>query len=364
MSWKRRQSGIELLKIIAMFLIVTSHIVQCIGETQLNINAASSSPSVSLLSVFFHFGVLGNDIFFLCSAWFLLDQNSYSHQKWWFLLVEAWSVSVIFLILTLLLRHGDVAGQVFVKSLFPTTFGNTWYITCYLLFYPLHPILNKIINAMSRKMLFRSVFILTILYVGINSIYRGLLYYSNLLMWIVLYFIMAYLKKYKEHFMNSSTKNLFLFTGSLFGFVICFLLLRFLGFHVSFLQNRMLYWSQINNPFIIAMSLSLLNLARKGVFQNGLINYLSSLSLLVYLAQSNLSVKAYWRPYLVDHVLSRFGTDHIISAVFGMSTLVFVLALAFGFLYNLLIAPAVKKCSSALYHSLRRLYLSLESRML
>ena len=69
----KRNSGIELLKIIAIILIVISHVVQTLtSENQfisyndyvLDITNATKSFQKMILIYLSHFGVLGNSLFF------------------------------------------------------------------------------------------------------------------------------------------------------------------------------------------------------------------------------------------------------------------------------------------------------------
>ncbi len=79
--------------------------------------------------------------------------------------METWSISIILLIITYVVLHGNISSKILIKSVFPTTFSNNWYVTCYLLFYPIHPILNDIINRMDQRKLFRSTAVLVVLYI-------------------------------------------------------------------------------------------------------------------------------------------------------------------------------------------------------
>lgn len=150
-----RESGIELLKIFAMFIIVIAHMVQTLTTPDpqlsyqgyvMDISRATTDVQTIILLILRHFGVFGNEIFFICSAWFLLKSDNYKKKKWFFMFLEIWVVSVLILIITYVSLHGNISKKILIKSIFPTTFANNWYLTCYLLFYPLHTVLNKVIK--------------------------------------------------------------------------------------------------------------------------------------------------------------------------------------------------------------------------
>ncbi len=159
-----RNSGIESLKIIAIFLIVISHVVQTLRSEKIyisysdyvvDVSIATTNVQTFILALFSYFGEWGNTIFFVCSAWFLLRSSKYNKRKWFFMLFEIWVVSIIILVVTFFIRHGDVSSKLIIRSILPTTFSNNWYLTCYLLFYPIHPYLNSIIQRSDKRHLFR-----------------------------------------------------------------------------------------------------------------------------------------------------------------------------------------------------------------
>ena len=201
---RMRDSGVELLKIIAVILIVISHVVlTLITENEyipysdyiLDCTHATTSITVLLLAVMRHFGALGNWIFFVASAWFLLDSTKASGKKMMGMLLDIWVISVLLLGITLLIR-GEVSGKLFIFSLFPTLFANNWYLTCYLLFYPIHPYLNRLIAAMTQKEHLKVVSVLAVLYIGFNFIKDCFFFPNMLLLWISVYLIVAYIKRY------------------------------------------------------------------------------------------------------------------------------------------------------------------------
>ena len=85
-----RRSGIELLKIAAILLIVISHITQTMHAPNpdiaysgylIDLDSATRSLQTFVLILFRHFGVLGNTVFFICSAWFLLESDKFKKKE-------------------------------------------------------------------------------------------------------------------------------------------------------------------------------------------------------------------------------------------------------------------------------------------
>lgn len=208
-----RNSSIELLKIIAIIIIVINHVTQTIDDSVINLNNATTNFQYLILILMRYFGEFGNTIFFVCSAWFLLDDDTINWKKWFYMIVEVWVVSVLILIPSLAILKGKIYFSAIIKCLLPSTFANNWYITCYLLFYLIHPFLNKIIETVDQKHLLRISFILTALYLILDFFVNWLFFPSDIIVWTTVYFIMAYTKKYLPSVSNNIKTNILLGGG-------------------------------------------------------------------------------------------------------------------------------------------------------
>ena len=258
-----RDSGIELLKIFAIFVIVLSHTVQTLISKNMDlsfngyvidVSNATMNIDAILLQIFIHFGVWGNSIFFICSAWFLLKSRGWNKKKWFFMLLEIWTVSIVILIITYTILHGNISGKLILKSLFPTIFSNNWYMTCYLLFYPIHAILNGIIIRMNQRQLFRSTLIMVVIYIFMDFINGSWFFPSGIILWITMYFSIAYMQKYLMDFADSLRQNVILLVIGCFGFIGLILLTDICGLHFSFWSDKVLHWCNNCNPFLLSMS--------------------------------------------------------------------------------------------------------------
>lgn len=104
-----RNSGIELLKIFAIFLIVVSHVVRTLSGTNtyisyqeyvINLSHATTDLQQLVATMIRYIGRLGNTLFFVCSAWFLLDSKRINKRKMLQILMDIWVISVgIFVIM-------------------------------------------------------------------------------------------------------------------------------------------------------------------------------------------------------------------------------------------------------------------------
>lgn len=218
-----RNSAVECLKIFAILLIVLSHVVQTLQTANgyvnyqdyvLPLGFATADPQVLILNILRQSGAFGNTIFVISSAWFLLDSRNASGKKITSMLVEIWIVSVLFLLSFFALYPESLDIQLVIQSLFPTTYSLNWYLTCYILLYMIHPALNRIIFEMNQKALLRSSLILSFLYILVNFIKRDSFQTSNLILWVTIYFCIAYMKLYLPDISTDTLRNfLFVLAG-------------------------------------------------------------------------------------------------------------------------------------------------------
>lgn len=91
---KTRFSGVELLKVIAIFLICISHAVQ---TSELFIDYSPTfDPAIVVLKIFRYFGQVGNIIFIISSCYFLfLSKSKTKFEKAINLLLDSCFISII-----------------------------------------------------------------------------------------------------------------------------------------------------------------------------------------------------------------------------------------------------------------------------
>jgi len=351
-----RTSGIELLKVAAIILIVCNHVVQTLGgaadrffgvsDYVLELTHVTTDPKLFVLALLKYGGSLGNDLFFVCSAWFLLDSQKAKKEKIVSMLTDTFVISILFLIVIYAVRRGEVSGLLILKSIYPTTFSNNWYITCYLILYALHPLLNKMIYTHSQRQLLRITSIGILMYCVLNFAVDNILelslfFTSDLIIWIVLYCLIAYLKLYLPGYMKNVKANAVVFVVSMTGNLGLVLLTDLVGLRVSFFQNALPYWNHIRSPFMIAMAISAFNIARTRDFYSRWVNYISGLSMLIYLSHENILFRTYIRPLMWRFIYEQYGYRHILLWVLVMTIVVF----AFGLVVSLLYKYTLKKLS-------------------
>ena len=369
----KRNSSIESLKVFGIILIIISHVIQTLHSQNtylmvkdyvLDISMATSNIQQLILALLQYSGALGNTIFFCCSAWFLLDNNNVSKKKVLQILVDVWVISVIILIVVYTIRGGNIDIKMIIKQLLPTTFTNNWYITCYLLFYPLHPFLNWLIKYMEQRVLLKTSLVLFFLYVCANYIIPGSFFSSYIILWVTIYFIIAYMKYYLIDLSNNTIINVFVLIIGFAGNICIVLLTNYLGLHLEIFNSELLRWHSNYSPFLILIAISLFNIAKNIRFDNKMINYISSLSLLIYVFHENLLLRTFYRPLMWNYIYNQFGYEYILLWVFVLTVIVFSFGLIASIIYKSTIQKAVTIVCDWLYPILQKIYRIIEKSIL
>ena len=365
---KERESGIELYKVIAIFLIVLSHVIQTLTEpnyvlgigegTFINIATATTDLNVLLLALFRICGALGNNMFFICSAWFLVNSKKMSLKKVIHMILDVWIINmIVFCGLHAIGIQFQVSDT--VRTFFPTTFANNWYITCYLLFYLIYPFLNRMLEQLNisehfalTSFLFMIYFIIPVL--PLEEI--NLFFANELVIFLATYVIVSFIKIYK----NEWTENLKLNKGILFvsivSYVVLILSVDYLGLRTNYFLNRLVRWNMNNSLFMFLIAFSSFNMMKKKKFINRTINYFSSLSLLVYIFHENLAFRRYFRPVIEFSILRRFGIEHAFICAVFMAVSLAILSFIISAVYKIFFTKIVSKLSSIISRNIQTLW--------
>ena len=305
---KTRNSSIELLKIIGMLLIVFSH------------TFTAAHPFLSEASFFEQFvsgmlhclGHIGNLMFFIPTCWFLIDKEEMKGAKVINLLLDLFVIASMVSPLTLLLKGEYLPFDIGL------ILSSNWYVIAYIAVYLLHPILNKglanISEEVEEKIIF-AIFLLNFIFTFLTGVSLAVHGFSLVLIYLVVHF----LKVRRMKWLDSKKFNLILLAIGIFGYVITVLLVL----------NGENYFYTLNNPFYLFIVLPIFNFARKKEFYSKTINWISSLSLFVYIFGENQFWIVYGRKHIFEQMINLGMTNVILDGLiitFGSVILYFLLA--------------------------------------
>lgn len=316
---KARSSNLELLKVFAMLMIVLGHSrprdTIAWTNTYFPYGCASDNIQFFLTSIGGYLGAYGNCIFIICSAWFLVGNSIVKREKVCKMFSDVWIFSVMsFAIVTILKVTPPISWKEYVMTFFPNIYGVYWFVTCYILFYILHPALNAVVYGLNKhKLLCLSLFLFILYFIMYFIFPKALFYFSELLGFCCIYIIVGYLKLYMSGVMDNKSLNIKCLSLSLLIMIILLITFNFLFLRIPPLSDKIGYFSYFNNALIFLTSLSIFNLFRMShkEYYNRKINYLSSLTLLIFIIHENYFYRTYIRHIFYDDMISKYGVDNI-----------------------------------------------------
>lgn len=189
--------GIELLRLLSMFMIVMLHYLSNGGALE-KMPLFTMNYYIAWLLEAFCYGAV--NCYILISGYFLVKSKQ-RFEKIINLWLEVIFYSVgIYIILSI---FNIINFNVFdlIKSCFPILLSKYWFATCYIALYALFPYLNILINAMTQKQMKQLLYILILIF----SVWKTIIPFastlnpgggSNIVWFVVLYFCGAYIRLY------------------------------------------------------------------------------------------------------------------------------------------------------------------------
>ena len=121
-----------------------------------------------------------------------------------------------------------------------------------------------------------------------------------------------------------------------------------------------MYMANIINPFIVIMSISIFNLFINKNFVNKTINYISSLTLLIYLIHENILLSNYTRSTYYNKIYLTYGYNHINLIIVLTAIGMLVISIILASIYKETIQKIVRKICDYLYPYIRTFMLKVE----
>lgn len=272
---KKRNSSVELLRILSIFGIIMMH---CFGEYYLTCTGCDLVFGIIINSLF----NTGVSCFMLISGFFGLKFNINKLIKILFLVLF---YSYIDLFIRFQFESSALTFAVVLKSLFPLFTGKYWYISCYIIIYILSDYINGFINQLSmKKFSFLLIVLLTFYYVAPTTLYFQLLNDSG--KGIVNMFIIYLTGRYIRLYYNFSLRIGILITIYFVNLLLMFAFTFFVSSIHGGIGIKYPVMLRDNSIFIYINSVCLFLLFSKYNFYSSIVNMLASCVLGIYLNEN------------------------------------------------------------------------------
>lgn len=343
-----RNSNIEVLRIVAMFLIVLSHCSVHGGFPSRESNFALNNYFLDWMKL----GNLGVDIFVIISGYFLCTKE-FKIQPLIKLLSQVWFFSYICYFIYLLSgNHYKIID--FPSVVFPTIFNEYWFFTTYVCLMLFSPFINVFIKHASNAKLLACVLIMVILLSVVPVFEPDVYKKTELPQFILLYLIGSYLRKKPKNILsNSKNRILFLLCSSLFLFSSS-AILRYLSTNIvkTSIKTTILYSRTSIVVLLLASCLVSIAINRKK-WTNKIVNIISSCTFGVYLLHDNPYIrKIIWSNWLKNDVY--FDSDFFILKMLISVVVVYMTSTIIEYLRQLIFAHPMEVVINELYCKLQK----------
>lgn len=323
---KKRKSNIELLRIVAMLMIITLHYLDK-GNVLKAFNEVSTVNEY-LAWIMETLCYVAVNIYVLISGYFL-TYSKFSFKKlfvlWSQIVFYSWIVGVIFLVTGLIPpEQQGLYDLIFI--IFPVTSGHYWFATIYVLLFLIFPFLNAGIEKMEKQQHRAAIIILMIIFSLWNTILPFTIPLADgegmdIAWFVCLYLVAAYIRKYPECLKRNGIVYVLGYLTCCAAVFIMGLLLLFVDVHVGKLGGYATNWYSYNSFPVFMASVCLfaafLKLEIKNKHISGFINTIAGATFGVYLIHEHRYLRYLWQTWLEveQHAQESWMIVHLIGSV-------------------------------------------------
>lgn len=207
-----RMANFELLRILAMLMVVVMHFLSHTGA----LPASGEEPGeLGILAILIEsFCIVAVNCFVLLSGWFL-SEKAFSVRRLLRLLCQILFYTLLIppvLVLAGVLEASEALNPYHIwNSLFPVQSGHYWFVTAYVVMLLFSPILNGALRTLSRRALKLTILLLLCFFCFGKSVSPFLFasdHFGYDFGWFIcLYLIAGYLKKYGSTFLYGKKRG-------------------------------------------------------------------------------------------------------------------------------------------------------------
>lgn len=277
-----RQSGIELLRLVAMLMILLLH-ANFLSLGKPEAQSIQIDPGNSFFRILAeHFCIVAVNVYVFISGWFGIHPKIESALN---LITQVITYSLLGIAICIFWSKLPISKSLITEVL--VIGKNYWFVVSYLLLYIMSPVLNAFIensNKVQIKMFLIAFFVFEFIYGWIFNLAGFAKGYSTI-SFIGLYILARYLRIFGSIFDCFSISFCIKMYSiiSLFMTVLVYSQLYYWGKFIVFGR----YLIDYNCPFVVISSLFLFFAFQKFKFSNHSINYLSSSAFAIYLIHTN-----------------------------------------------------------------------------
>lgn len=214
---KKRQSNFELLRIIAMCMIIAMHYIT--KGMQIEKLSVDNSAFNLFYWLIYAFCTVSVNVYVLISGYFMVDSNWRIGKvvKLW---IQVLCYSILVPLVLGIIGVVDIASLDFgtiQQIILPITYEHYWFATAYVMMYLLSPVLAMAVKNMGRVQLRNVILVMLVVFCGFKSVNPYLIpwdkYGCDFAWFICLFLIAGYIRMYGIEFFDSRIKAFMVYIG-------------------------------------------------------------------------------------------------------------------------------------------------------
>lgn len=285
-SVKKRDSNLELFRIITMLLIVAHHYVVNSGLLDLIKINPLSVKSIFLL-ILGLWGKTGINCFVFITGYFMC-KSDITVKKFLKLLLEVYFYKIGIYLVFLVTKYEPFSVKTLMQAAIPFTSITSNFTGCFLVFYMFIPFINVLVRNINEKQHLILVGILFFIYVMAGSIPKFNITFNYVTWFSIIYIFASYIRMYPKQIYENTVFWLLMTVLAIILAIASILFFLYVGLKV----NRFLpdFWlSDCNKLFAVVVAFSSFMLFKNLKIQycNSLINLLGGSTFGVLLIHAN-----------------------------------------------------------------------------
>lgn len=323
---KLRKSNIELLRILAMFMIVAGHAATH-GH---DISRLPLHPHSLLVVAMSQGARIAVDVFIIITGYFLIkNANSLNLSKISRMYRQIWFYSVTITICMTLFSEDRPVISDWIKSVFPIYSSQYWFATDYIIVILLSPLLNLLIRSMNKRQHGQLLLFSILTFSLVPTIIPINPSFFNLLIWfVILYTIGAYLQLYG---INISNHIRYWHGLAVLLVIMCSAIMIFyLGHESNYLRHNTIYLLSEPNKLTALLCALLLFMGFRNL-NIGTIKWINAITPLIF-AVYLISDHPLIRGYIFQPISQNFDSDYFPAIYAGWVSVIFIICLIIEFL--------------------------------
>lgn len=328
MSEKKRMANLELLRCVAMMMVVVLHYL---GKGGLLPDLTGKSLGSAGMAAWLmeSFCIVAVNVYMFISGYFLCTSH-FKLSRLITLWLQLWLYSVTFGVLGVLtgvVTETTVDTHYFLTLFFPVSMGHYWFMTVYIFLYLLLPFAGTAVRKMTKQQMQLAVVILLLIFCVLKSVLPFRLEMDakgyDCLWYLCVFMAAAYIRRFGLPLLEKKGRGLLLY-------IVCGLLafggtltLREVYLRTGRLGRIVDICLEYNHIFAFLAALGLfMAFCRLRVNKkiSGVINKIAPYTLGVYLLHENLGLRYAWQNWLGAEkvrVYSKGGIESVLVLIFG-----------------------------------------------